>query len=177
LFFSTGYDFRESAITLDKASILIGRLKNGERFDPAEVPDAIFKRQVAVKLDYQAIHDEAMKAGHESMSKCVPTPMVVQQHANPLNDNSPVVQSWVVPGGVCGFTSIVVKPANCGFAQWAKHQGIGHPSDYQWHRGMHLHVEPLTTGQSLELKEAFCQGYQTVLDKYGIKNWLWSRMD
>lgn len=71
-------------------------------------------------LVFETIWAEAQRRGNEAANKCMPAPMVVQQHANPLNDRSEVVQQWVVPDGPCGFAWVVIRPANCPFANWLK---------------------------------------------------------
>jgi hypothetical protein len=46
---------------------------------------------------------EAEVAALAAMKSAKTTPMTVQQHASPFNDASPVVKSWHVPEGPCGF--------------------------------------------------------------------------
>lgn len=49
-----------------------------------------------MKTEFQQWLDEANKAGEEAVKAIKPTPMVVQQRADVLNDASPIVEQWVV---------------------------------------------------------------------------------
>src|SRR5690606_9355306 len=46
--------------------------------------------------EYEDILSRATQAGYAAMNAATPTPMVVQQHAHPFDDNSPVVKEWYV---------------------------------------------------------------------------------
>ena len=136
------------------------------------------KRESAVK-----ILSEAEKSGTESYEEHRPTPMIVQQHEDMLNDNSPVKQAWDVPEVVCGFAWINV-PGNSWFIRELKKKGFarpnrrnfdskivfrpGYPSGYQYWVG---------GGQSYERKVAFARAFSEVLNKYGVKNYTGSRLD
>lgn len=74
------------------------------------------KREQLFKEIFDAAHSLGMKAGLAVR----PTPMVVSQHADMLDDNSPVAQSWHVPEGACGFAWVVVRPGNSTFANWLR---------------------------------------------------------
>lgn len=52
---------------------------------------------------WAALLEAAHAAGRAAAAKRTPTPMVVTQHANPLDDASAPVQQWYEPGGPCGF--------------------------------------------------------------------------
>jgi hypothetical protein len=103
---------------------------------------------------------------------CIPTPMVVQAHANMADDASPVVQQWVIPQGVCGFAWVNIKPGNCGFAKWMVSQKLASKA---YEGGVSHWVHKF--GQSMELKEAYAQGFACVLNAHGIKAYAGSRMD
>jgi hypothetical protein len=102
-----------------------------------------------------------------------PTPMIVQQHANMADDNSPVVQSWNVPGGVCGFAWVNIKPATSKFCRWLKANNIVERVSY--HGGYNLWCSDF--GQSMERKEQWAGAVAQVLRKYGITARSMSRMD
>ena len=73
---------------------------------------------------FETILNEALKAGDAAGAAITPTPMVVVQHANPLDDNSPIVKQYApVMDGACGFAWVSVSPANCAFANWLKSKG------------------------------------------------------
>jgi hypothetical protein len=118
------------------------------------------------------LHAKACEAGHAAAEACKPTPMVVQQHANMLDDSSPVTQSWVVEGGPCGFAWVVIRPGNCSFARWAKKHAR---ADKHYYGGVSIWC-PLGT-QSMAIKEAYCRAYATVLREAGIDAYAGSRLD
>src|ERR1700760_2683553 len=83
--------------------------------------------------------------GREAAAKCVPTPMVVAQHANPLDDNSAVKKAWVVPSGVCGFAWVTIPNAGSKAGRFAiKNAGARHS---QYERGAVVN-SPIEYGQS-----------------------------
>lgn len=57
----------------------------------------------AEKREFEMLWIKAKMAGMEAASAMTPTPMIVSEHENPLDDGSTVKNSWYVPGGVCGF--------------------------------------------------------------------------
>lgn len=122
--------------------------------------------------EYSALWNKAVEAGNAAAKACQPTPMVVQQHANMLDDNSPVVYREVVNDGVCGFSWITVRPANSAFANWAKKALQARKGVYG---GLTLWC-PLPT-QSMQLKEAWCGAVAVVLRASGINAHMESRMD
>ena len=69
---------------------------------------------------FQALYAKALEAGWKAFEDAKPVPMVVQQHASPLDDSSEVVQEWHVPEGVCGMAWLTIRPGNTSFAHWAK---------------------------------------------------------
>lgn len=108
---------------------------------------------------YQKMWNEAQKAAARASVDATPTPMVVEQHANSLDDGSPVVKSWFVPDGVCGFGWVEVKPRTSKFARWLKASNIGRSSDYS--KAIHLHVPGMS--QSLARNEAAARAMAKVL--------------
>ena len=121
----------------------------------------------------ESIYREAMTAGILAGNAHNPTPMVVQQHASPLNDNSPVVQQWQVSGGVCGFAWVNIRPATCQFARWLKKTGKVTRKSY--YGGYDLWCSEF--GQSMERKEKWAGAVAKVLNDHGIKAYSMSRMD
>ena len=118
------------------------------------------------------IWSEASAAGNAALAAATPSPMVVEQHASVLDDASPVVQRYVVEGGVCGFAWVHISPGTHSFARWAKKLGIGHKAYYG---GLDLWVHE--GGQSMERKMAWASAAATVLKAYGIPASTGSRMD
>jgi len=118
------------------------------------------------------LYNKACEAGVKAADECVPIPMVVEAHANMMDDNSPVVQSWHVPDGVCGFAWIVIRPGTCSFARWTvKYAG----AKKHYHGGVSIWVSAY--GQSMQRKEAYAYAFAKVLQDAGIKAYASSRMD
>lgn len=166
-FCKTGYDVRGCNLTMKQASdILDGKL------DPATLTGAIQKRKAAApKEDFAAIFAEAHASGMQAGSAINPVPMVVQGHANPLDDNSPVTQRWVVSEGACGFAWISFK-GNTPWGRWAKangHASAHHPS------GLSVWVGEFN--QSITRKEAYAEAFAAVLRKHNITAYAGSRLD
>lgn len=125
------------------------------------------KKPTPSKSDWDELYDKAHKAGVEAAEKCIPTPMIVQQHAVPLDDNSPVVKQWHVPQGVCGFAWITVMPGNCSFALYLK----------KHHDARKGRLSISAYGQCMEKKEAYAHAFAEVVQAAGIKCHSGSRMD
>ena len=117
---------------------------------------------------FQAAHN----AGNVAVQAATIAPMIVQQRANPLNDNSEVQRQWLVNDGVCGFASVIVKPANCKFAKYLKEQGLGRKHYYG---GLSMSVRDFN--QSLQKKEAYAYAFAKVLEQNGVNAYVESRMD
>ncbi len=124
------------------------------------------------KYDWKEVFAEAKVAGLKALMTKVPQPMIVQQHENPLDDNSKVVKQYHVEGGICGFASIIVKPGTSSFARWLMKKDLGHKHYYG---GVGLFVRE--GGQSYEKKVAYANAFCTVLEKYNIKCHVDSRLD
>lgn len=136
------------------------------------------------KNQWIELAEKAHKAGLKAAEDCVPTPMVVAQHANPLDDSSPVTKAWHVPSGVCGFAWVNVKYKGAGakFLNALKKQGLaGDINDHcEWRKDSYyggythwVHVG----GQSYEIKCAYASAYANVLNEAGIKAYSMSRLD
>lgn len=115
------------------------------------------------------LFERAIVAGKEAAETHEAVPMVVQEHANVLDDSSPVVKTYApAMGGVCGFAFAIIKPGNCSFALWLKKTGNGDYSDY-W-RGVLVIAEDVKyNGQSLSSKESFNNAFARVVGAEGIR--------
>jgi hypothetical protein len=110
----------------------------------------------------------------ESTQVKTPTPLVVVEHANPLDDNSPVIRQYgPEPGGVCGMASVVVRPGNSAFARYLK---VRHGARRGYYGGIELTTTRLF-GQSYERKVAYAQAFTVVLKEAGITAYATSRLD
>ena len=114
----------------------------------------------------------AHAAGNAAVQTATVTPMIVTQHANPFDDNSAPVQQYYVEDGVCGFASIVVKPANSSFARYLK---LHHRAHKGYYGGVSFPVRDFN--QSLQKKEAYAYAFAQVLNQAGISAYVDSRMD
>ncbi len=129
--------------------------------------------------DFEKIYMAAHKLAYEAASNHRPTPMIVEQHLNSFDDGSPVVQSWKVDGGVCGFAWVSIKPGTSKFARWLKENEIGQTDSYRG--GVCIWVHDF--GQSMECKEKYAgilanelyKALHTIYPKLTIHSY--SRMD
>lgn len=131
---------------------------------------------------------KADEAGSKAMAeiKGKVAPMVVEQHANPLNDNSPVEKAWIIEGGACGWATVRVKCTNATsrkFINELKKKGLaGDQNSFkQWtksdYHGGFLYSLSLIGGQSLAYKEAYGYAFVKVLEDAGVNAYLISRLD
>lgn len=166
LFCITKEDYRDRGLTKREASDLIGELGNKKK-----------KTKKPKTNHYVDLNDKAIAAGLAALKDATPTPMVVQQHANMLDDNSPVEKSWFVEGGVCGFAWINVKCRGEGlkFINALKKQGLDNWRKDGYYGGYTYWVRE--GGQSMERKEAYDQAFARILYEAGINAHNYSRMD
>jgi hypothetical protein len=125
---------------------------------------------------WETLWAEAVEAGAAAIAACTPAPMIVSEHENPLDDNSPVRQSWFVASGVCGFAWVVISPGGSSFARWLK-KNAGASKHY--YGGIEVWPPRLPSGyeQSMEMKQAWAGAVARVLRAAGIKAYPGSRMD
>lgn len=181
LFCATKMDVRNLGLTFEETSMLIGMAKNGkvsEVISYLEKKGGVSKGEVKPQVDWQEIYDKAHNAGMESARKCIPTPMIVEERSNPLDDNSAVKNSYYVPQGPCGFSSVRF-PANTSFAKWAIKNKLADKSydtgAYIW-AGMQM--EEFSGTQSYEIKNAYTTAFAKVLSEAGLKKvYVESRLD
>lgn len=196
LFCLTKKDHRDMDLTIYEASQLIDQHKAESK---APVRKKTTKRRMQKKISTasmltrlddenvmahpEQIHNRAYKAGVAALNACKPTPMTVQQRSNPMDDRSPVVEQWHVPGGVCGFAWVNVPAKGLGlrFINGLKKIGMAGKtysaawSKDEYYKGYTMWVRE--GGQSMEMKEAFSHAFSAVLREYGIDARSMSRMD
>ena len=130
---------------------------------------------------FAALLQTAHAAAEAAAKACRPTPMVVSQHASPLDDSSPVTQQWHVASGACGFGTVRVRNANSSFCRWALQQGhLATKSSY--HGGIFLNVHPAFTAnsplcQSYDINSAYAYAYAKALCAAGIDAFADCRLD
>lgn len=161
VFCLSGYDIRNCKLSKEDVSDLIAKLKNN---DSVEFPkEAVLKKKIGSlpTQDYKSIWEEALQAGEKALKECVPTPMVVAQHENMADDNSPIEKAWHVPDGVCGFASVVMSPGTHSFIRWLKKNKVDIGKHY--YGGMSYWISE--GGQSYEKKCAYAKAMCNVLAK------------
>ena len=208
----TGQDIRETGLTRQEVSDMIGDLKSkGKAVLPAprtmpnkdivlytrerakgggEKSNSKATRKRSKKSWAEELCSKAEAAGQKAMDELIASktvqPMVVAEHANMLDDSSPVKKSWVVKGGACGFASIRVKCMNGPsrkFINQLKKAGIaGDRNTFkQWSKsdyyGGYMKSFTLIGGQSLAYKVAYAYAYSEVLSNEGIDTWVWTKDD
>lgn len=123
------------------------------------------------------IYNEAHRAGLQAGNAKVPVPMLVGQETSlfsgKLDTTKPVE---VVAGGLCGFSSVQLKPGNSRFANFLKKKGLARKDSY--HGGVRIWVGEF--GQSYEKKVAYAHAFRNVLEvalgeKYNV--WVDARLD
>ena len=156
LFCLTKKDHRNAGLTKQEASDLIEYYKANKPGSEA----------------HEKLYAEANKAGIAAANALTPTPMVVEQHANQLDDTSPVTKQWTVPSGVCGFAWVNIRPATTSFARWLKKEGIVRKSYYGG-----IDISIMAYGQSMEKKSAHAHAMADYLSDHGITAYANERMD
>lgn len=114
----------------------------------------------------------AHAAGDRAAKAAVPAPMVVERHANPLDDGSAVLERWHVPEGACGFAWVTLSP---GTSRAARHARAHHGARRGYHGGVDVWVGGY--GQSVERKEAYALAFGDVLRAAGVRAYAHSRLD
>jgi hypothetical protein len=125
------------------------------------------------KVELTALMRAAHAAGMAAGTAAVPPMMVVREHVNPLNDNSPVAREWRVPEGPCGFAWVTVRPGNSRAAKVMR-DTLGARID-SYAGGMMLWVSAFN--QSIVRKEAFAEAFAETLRAAGIRATAGSRLD
>lgn len=176
LFCATKVDVRNLKLEKEQASLLIAAAK----VNPAQVASQLIEMggtskgtPPKAKEDFSKIWDEAHAAGMAAVAKLQVVPMVVNQHANPMDDNSPVTRSYFVEDGVCGFAWVHVRGANSSFGRWLKEKELARRDSYNG--GLSIWVHDFN--QSLQKKEAYAGAFAEVLRKHDIAAYSGSRMD
>lgn len=123
-------------------------------------------------MHIESLYIQAHDAGNNAVTQTTVTPMIVTQAANPLDDSSAVVNAWVVNDGVCGFASVIIKPANSKFAKFLVANQLARK---HYAGGVSMSIRDFN--QSLTKKEAYAEGFARVLRDNGITAYVDSRMD
>jgi hypothetical protein len=125
--------------------------------------------------DFKRVISDAHKAGMAAVESLHVTPMVVEEHAHPLDDNSPVVQSYFVEEGVCGFAWVRFRPANSTFAKWLHNNYPDETYVDSYAGGLCYSIHDFR--QSLQRKSAYAGAFARSLSAAGINCHAESRID
>lgn len=166
-----GYDVRNTNLSLDEASDLIGAAKdNFEGWEKDELI-SIIKESGGIKKGeaqgdkaskFKKLYEEADEAGRKAAEESKPVPMQVIQRENPLDDSSAIVKAYEpVEGGVCGFAWVNIRPGNHPFCNWLKKNDLARKDSY--YGGVSIWVHEFE--QSMTRKEAYAHAFAKVLNK------------
>lgn len=177
---ATGLDVRDIGLSYDEASNLLDRIDTAD--DAMAVIDTLVERgakgtpklpKAARERAHNNLFVEAWKRGVEAATAHTPTPMIVQERANPLDDTSPVIREYApVRDGVCGFASVIVRPGNSSFARWLVATGKGRK---HYRGGINIWISDYN--QSYERKTAHANAMAAYLREHDIKAYADSRLD
>lgn len=133
---------------------------------------------VKAKAAYD-IYVEASEAAEAAVRACRPTPMVVGTATTPFgNVIDETKETWFVEGGVCGFASVVIKPARGSLVALLKQRGVGFKSYYGgWDVPSYNFAPSIRRDQSYERACAAAGAAAAVLRSYGINAGVDSRID
>jgi len=122
---------------------------------------------------------EASEAAEVAVKACRPTPIIVGSPSTPLsNDVDPSQQTWFVEGGVCGFASVVIKPARGTIVAELKKRKIGRAHYGGGYSFSSWQLAPsIRQDQSYERAVAAARGAVEVLKKYGVNAYVDARID
>ena len=123
-------------------------------------------------MQIESLYIQAHDAGNNAVTQTTVTPMIVSQQANPLDDGSETIKQWYVEDGVCGFASVIIKPANNKFAKFLVANQLARK---HYAGGVSMSIRDFN--QSLTKKEAYAYAFAKVLNDNGITAYVDSRMD
>jgi len=183
-------DFRNENLSLEEASALISSSKKEDNSNskPTKSTKKVAKKSTKKEdLEYVEIYKNAKKYADEKIKEIKTTPMVVVQRKNPLDDKSEIVQSWVVDGGLCGFSWLVLKATtteNRKMISQLKKAGIIKIKDGRCNGGDFIKgsesgyaLFSKAKTQSQQINTAWINAVDTYLSKHNIKLETYSRLD
>jgi len=178
LFCAVKTDVRNLGLSFDECSMLIGMTRTGRTEEVKKYlasKGAKFKEEELVDKDTlnESIYNKAHEAGMKAVSGLNVIPMVVTQHANPIDDNSPVVNSYFVEDGCCGFAWVNIKPANSSFAKWLVKNNHARKNSYE--PGISIWIHDFN--QSYQKKMTYAYAFAKVLQEHEIRAYAGSRLD
>jgi hypothetical protein len=126
-------------------------------------------------MDVEAILLNAIGVAIREAESITPTPMMVAQHTNPLDDHSPVDKAWYVSEGVCGFGYVLVPDARKRVTKELIKTGHFRYSEYN--KAASMSAGTWTQSQSYERNVKFATTVCRELREHGIECYVESRLD
>ena len=122
---------------------------------------------------------EASEAAEAAVKACTPQAIIVGSPSTPLgNDVDPNQKTWFIEGGVCGFASVVIKPARGSIVAELKKRKIGSAHYGGGYSFSSWQLAPsIRRDQSYERACAAAKGAVEVLKSYGINAYVDARID
>ena len=135
--------------------------------------------QVAEKI--KSAYDilvEASEAAEASVKACRPAPIIVGEAIGLSNEIDETKPTYYIEGGVCGFASVVIKPARGSIVAELKKRKIGSAHYGGGYSFSSWQLAPsIRQDQSYERAVAAARGAVEVLKKYGVNAYVDSRID
>ena len=151
---------------------------------------ALEKMGLGAEESWVTVYQKAINAGMTALQGCTPTPMIVTQHENAMDDNSPAKKQYYVGDGMCGFASVTFLLTNGVTRQFigtlkkalivgTYEQSWDTPSIriYKNNFGSGYSFSVREGNQSYEKKTAFAKAMSKVLEDAGINCYWDSRVD
>jgi hypothetical protein len=122
---------------------------------------------------------EASEAAEAAVKACTPQAIIVGSPSTPLgSDVDPNQKTWFIEGGVCGFASVVIKPARGSIVAELKKRKIGSAHYGGGYSFSSWQLAPsIRRDQSYERACAAAKGAVEVLKSYGINAYVDARID
>jgi hypothetical protein len=121
---------------------------------------------------------EASEAAEASVKACRPAPIIVGEAIGLSNEIDETKPTYYIEGGVCGFASVVIKPARGSLVAELKKRKIGSAHYGGGYSFSSWQLAPsIRQDQSYERACAAAKGAVEVLRSYGINAYVDSRID
>ena len=155
--------------TSGKSSYCVSHKREAREAWKAKIADDAVARENR-RAEYAELWERACREACEAWRNAVPQAMVVS--------NDRTGERWHVSEGVCGFASLVIKPANSSFAYWLKNN-VRTSKHYQGGLSVwsSVIVPEDATSQSYDRKVAAMRAAARVLSEAGIRAYSSARLD
>jgi len=121
---------------------------------------------------------EASEAAEAAVKACTPRAIIVGDAIGLSNEIDESKPTYYIEGGVCGFASVVIKPARGSIVAELKKRKIGSAHYGGGYSFSSWQVAPsIRRDQSYERAVAAARGAVDVLKKYGVNAYVDARID